>query len=119
MTAKHQVTKENSTLVSELKSFGITNEHISRRLGITPDTLIKHYPYELETAQETANAKIASKLFKKAYEDEDLTAIIFWLKTRARWRTEDNTQNLEQNEDLKREIKQIRANLDAKNKKDY
>ncbi len=121
MSAKphHKVSEEFKLKISALKSFGTPNEDIANYLGISLDTLKKFYKYELDTAQVRSNAEVANKLYKKATVDEDLTAIIFWLKTRARWSTEDSKQNKEVNEEVIREMKELRAKLDAKNKKDY
>jgi IS30 family transposase len=118
-TPSHKVTDENKVKVSALKSFGNTNEDIAKYLGISPDTLTRFYRRELDIAQTHANAEVANKLYKKAVKEEDLSAIIFWLKTRARWRTEDNRINLESSDDLNKEIKALRESLDAKNRKDY
>lgn len=85
----HIPTDEWRAEVRALKSFGVSHEMIARHLKIDEDTLAKHYRDDLDTAVVNANAMVAGKLFKKATVDEDLTAIIFWLKTRARWRTAD------------------------------
>ena len=105
--------------VLALKSFGNTNEEIATYLGIGHETLTKHYKHELDMARVKANAEVAAKLYKKAVKDEDLTAIIFWLKTQARWRTEDTKSLLDSNDDLNREMKALRSKLDAQNRKDY
>lgn len=115
----YQVTDTAKIEILSLKSFGITNEEIAKHINISVDTLNRYYQYELDIAQVKANAKVAGKLFKKAVIDEDLTAIIFWLKTRGRWRTEDNKSLLESNEDLASELKALRAKLDLQNKKEY
>ena len=112
-------TDEARIQISALKSYGITNEEIAKYLHISIDTLTKFYQRELDTARTIANSEVARKLYKKAVKDEDLTAIIFWLKTQGRWRTEDTKNIVDSNEDLNREIKELRASLDAKNKKDY
>lgn len=116
---RHIVTDETRGKVSALKSYGVSHEDIAKYLGISADILPNHYQKELETAQTVANAAVAAKLYKKATKDEDLTAMIFWLKTRARWRTEDTKHSLESNDELNKEIKALRESLDAKNKKDY
>ena len=36
------------------------------------------------------NSEVANRLFRKATEQDDLGAMTFWLKTRARWRTKDD-----------------------------
>ena len=118
-TLAHKVTDVNKIKVSSLKSFGHKHEEIARFLQISVDTLERHYREELDNALIVANSEVASILYKKAVKDEDLTAIIFWLKTRARWRTEDTKQSLESNDELNKEIKALRESLDAKNRKEY
>ncbi len=115
----HKPTDEKRIKVSSLKSFGITDLEIAAHIGITHETLRKHYAHELDTAIVSANAAVAGKLFKKCIHDEDLTAIIFWLKTRARWRTEDNKAALQQSDEVLREVKEVREKLAEKYKKDY
>lgn len=115
----HQVSEESKAEVRALKSFGITDEDIAKYLGISVDTLTKYYKYDLAIGRIKANAEVASKLFKNATENENVTAQIFWLKTRARWRTEDNKSMQESNEEVKREIKELRDKLDAEYKRDY
>ena len=85
----HEANEKTRAKVSALVSFGVTREDIARYLEISEDTLLRHYRYEIENSQLDANAQVAAKLFKKATKNEDLSAIIFWLKTRARWRTAD------------------------------
>lgn len=86
---QHEPNDKIRAKVSALTSFGITQEEISKYLEISVETLKKYYQYELDNSQLDANAQVAAKLFKKATKNEDLSAIIFWLKTRARWRTAD------------------------------
>lgn len=86
---KHIPTEKTKAAVESLVSFGITQEDIARYLEISVDTLAIHYRNELDNAVLRANAQVAGKLFKKAVVQEDLSAIIFWLKTRGRWRTAD------------------------------
>jgi hypothetical protein len=52
---------------------------------VSPNTLRKYFATELKTGLLKANTKIARRLFEKA-DGGDTTAMIFWLKTRARWR---------------------------------
>lgn len=115
----HKVTSETRAEVSALISFGINQEDVAKHLRISVDTLDKHYRYELDTAIVNANAKVAAKLYKKATEDEDLGAIIFWLKTRARWRTEDSKMESESKKQIEADIRQLRERLDEKYKKEY
>jgi hypothetical protein len=63
---------------------GIDQDAITGVLGISKPTLRKYYRRELETALAKANAQIGGKLFSMAM-GGDIAAVIFWLKTRARW----------------------------------
>lgn len=115
----HKPTSETRAQVMALKSYGNTHKEIGAFLGICDDTLNFHYSRELATAQINANAEVARSLFRRATKKDDVSAQIFWLKTRARWRTEDAEKLADQNESLKKEMIELRAQLDEKNKKDY
>jgi DNA-binding transcriptional ArsR family regulator len=106
--------------VEALAAFGHNQTDISEYLGISKPTLAKHYDRELKTGLVHANFKVASVLFKKATQDEDTTSIIFWLKCRARWRTEEKIgETIEQNDEIKKEIREIRESLKQTHKKEY
>jgi hypothetical protein len=64
---------------------GTPQPTLAKVLGMSTETLTKYYREELDTAKAQANASIAGRLYKKAM-DGDTTAMIFWLKTQARWR---------------------------------
>lgn len=85
----HVPTDTTRAEVAALNSFGNTQEEIALYLGICVDTLAKYYRKELDTAVVKANAMVARKLFNKAVNQDDLSAQIFWLKTRGRWKTAD------------------------------
>jgi hypothetical protein len=116
----HVPTDKSRAEVSALKSFGHTHEEIALFLDISEKSLVKYYKRELDTAIVKANAQVANKLFKKAIEENDLPAQIFWLKTRARWRTADKEQDIKEVADtLMIELKDIRAKLAEQNKSEY
>jgi orotate phosphoribosyltransferase-like protein len=115
----HKPTSESRESVTALKSFGNTDAEIATYLDISVETLTKYYKRELETAVVDANRAVANSLFKKATKGNDVSAQTFWLKTRARWRTVDTESLLESNESLKKELQELKAKLDEKNKKDY
>jgi len=77
--------------VEMMSAAGITHEDIATAIGCCRNTLEKHFRTELDTALTRANAKVAAALFNKATGDgsQAVTAAIFWLKTRAQWRTVD------------------------------
>ncbi len=117
--SKHKPTEKSRIEVAALRSFGHTHKEIGRYLDISDDCLTSHYSRELETAQVIANAEVARKLYQRAVKKDDLQAQIFWLKTRARWRTEDVETIADQNSVLREEVKLLREQLDSKNKKEF
>jgi hypothetical protein len=74
--------------VEAMAAYGVPEADIARVLGIDPKTLRKHYRDELDTGSIKANSRIAESLYRKAMGDgpQSVTACIFWLKTRARWK---------------------------------
>ena len=74
--------------VEAMAAYGVPEADIARVLGIDPKTLRKHYREELDTGHIKANSRIAESLYKKAMGDgaQSVTACIFWLKTRAKWK---------------------------------
>jgi hypothetical protein len=84
----HLPTAAERRQVEAMAGYGIPEADIARVLGIDPKTLRKHYRDELDTGHVRANARVAEALFRKATGDhrQSVTAAIFWLKTRARWK---------------------------------
>ncbi len=66
-------------------AYGIPEADISGVVGIDPKTLRKYYREELDLGETKANAQVAGFLFNAA-KNGNVTAQIFWLKTRAKWR---------------------------------
>jgi hypothetical protein len=71
--------------VEALAAYGIPAPNISRIVGIDPKTLRKYYREELDLGEAKANAQVAGFLFNSA-KNGNVSAQIFWLKTRAQWR---------------------------------
>src|SRR3954471_1411526 len=71
--------------VEAMAAYGIPADDISRVLGVDAKTLRKHYRDELDLGETKANAQVAGFLFNSA-RSGNVTAQIFWLKTRAKWR---------------------------------
>src|SRR3954471_2916770 len=71
--------------VEALAAYGIPEADISGVVGIDPKTLRKYYREELNLGEAKANAQVAGFLFNSA-KNGNVTAQIFWLKTRAKWR---------------------------------
>ena len=71
--------------VEAMAAYGIPEADIARVVGIDPKTLRKHYRDELDLGEVKANAQVAGFLFNSA-KNGNVSAQIFWLKTRARWK---------------------------------
>jgi hypothetical protein len=71
--------------VEAMPAYGIPEIDIAAVLKVDPKTLRKHYRDELDLGETKANAQVAGFLFNAA-RTGNVTAQIFWLKTRARWR---------------------------------
>jgi hypothetical protein len=84
-TPAHVPTEATRQAVSLHATVGTTHETIAQILGIHKETLYKYYTPELTQSREKANASVGGALFKKAMAG-DTTAMIFWMKTRARWK---------------------------------
>ena len=80
--------KPFSTRVEALAGYGIAATDIARVLGTREPDLRRDYADELHCGGIKANARVAENLFRKATGDgrEAVTAAIFWMKTRARWK---------------------------------
>lgn len=81
----HHPTNESRQLVQLHATIGTKQDDIARLLSIDHKTLTRHYRDELDLAYAKANATIGGALFNKA-KGGDTAAMIFWMKTRARWR---------------------------------
>ena len=84
MTNKHEPTVETRAKVNALASVGTPQDQIALVIGISKNTLIKHYRKELDTAMTMANAQVAQSLYQQA-KNGNTAAAIFWLKCRAGW----------------------------------
>jgi hypothetical protein len=81
----HLPTADTRNKVFMLSTVGTRHEDIATVLGISADTLTKYYHDELAKGRIEANASVAETLFKQAKEG-NTTAMIFWLKSRAKWK---------------------------------
>lgn len=81
---KHQPTDESRRYVRAMAGYGLREVDIARILEISRPTLEKHYEDELQDGRAQATLKIAQTVYNKAAEG-NMTAAIFWLKTRAKW----------------------------------
>jgi len=74
--------------VEALAGFGLTAAEIARIFGLDPARVQAEFANEIATGAIKANARVAESLYRKAVGEgrESVTAAIFWLKTRARWK---------------------------------
>jgi hypothetical protein len=78
----------HAATVEAMAGLGLSAAEISRVLKLDQEALKSGYRDELEGGQIKANARVAENLYRKATGDgrEAVTAAIFWLKARARWK---------------------------------
>lgn len=72
-------------LIEAMSRAGITHEQISKVLKKDVKTLKKYCGEILENSKHLANSKVAGWLFNNC-EKGNVTAQIFWMKTRGGWR---------------------------------
>lgn len=87
---EHTPTEESKKLAETLAGLGLPQEQIADALGISADTLAKYYGPELLSGVRKANSRVAQFLYQQA--TKNLTAAIFWAKTRMRWRETDRLE---------------------------
>src|SRR4051794_29743072 len=82
----HVPTPTSRQQVQAMAGYGIDQEKIAAIIGICDKTLRKHYRNELDLGLDKANSLVAQALFQNATANNNVTAQIFWMKTRAGWR---------------------------------
>jgi hypothetical protein len=85
---RHQPDPVQRRQVEAMAGYGVPEAEIAGMIGLDPKTLRRHYRQELDQGHTKANIKVAENLFLKATGEgrEAVTAAIFWLKARARWK---------------------------------
>ena len=84
-------TKEQNAEVLTMALSGTPEDEIARVIGIAPKTLRKHFRETLDTAHTRANARVAGSLYSAAIAG-NVTAQIFWCKTRLGWREKQDVE---------------------------
>jgi hypothetical protein len=91
----HRPTKSSRRRVAELAGFGLRPAQIGLVLSdeqtLCEKTIRNHYAAELSTGRARMAEKMARNLTQLAFSEDPgaLTAMIFWLKCQAQWRTTD------------------------------
>jgi hypothetical protein len=75
--------------VRHLAGLGVPQDDIAKIVRCSPKTLRKRCRDDLDCGVAEANAIVSGCLFAAATKSGNVTAQIFWLKTRGRWRERD------------------------------
>src|SRR5215204_954548 len=83
----HNPTPASRRSVETMSGLGIPENEICLVIGVSENTLRKHYRAQLDVGHVKANMKVARNLHRIACGTgrEAVTAAIFWMKTRAGW----------------------------------
>lgn len=108
----HQPTDDTRFIVSTACVAGVTHERIAQMIGVSLKTLLKHYQDELQGGDAMLTTRVAGNLYQHAAgfrgdPKAQVTAAIFWMKTRAGWR-----ENVDVNLTGKMEL-ELQASADA------
>jgi len=106
----HVPTDRDRRQVEVMTGLGLTQEQIGKILGVSEDTLQRHYADEIANGVAKANVQVAQNLFNIATSRDSgaVAAAIFWMKTRGKWR---ETNHLVHSGDDKEPPIKIDANL--------
>jgi|694.fasta_scaffold02764_24 hypothetical protein len=77
--------EQDRKLVEKMAACGVPQDQIAAVLGRDPKTLRKYCAEELDHAATRANANVAASLYQAAIKG-NVTAQIFWCKTRLGWK---------------------------------
>lgn len=79
----HAPTEQTREAVKALVVAGMVHDDIARIIGVSDETLRKHYRDELDTGLERAIGNVSNTLLQKAL-NGDTASIIFFLKVRGK-----------------------------------
>lgn len=79
-----EFTDEDKKRIKAMAGYGIPQEQIARIYECDAKTLRKHCRKELDEGPTIANSRVAESLYQQAI-GGNVTAAIFWCKTRMRW----------------------------------
>jgi len=80
---------EQRRQVMMLAGFGFTHDRIASFIGISDTILRRCFRKELDDGPTEANLRVANALYKNATTNGNVTAQIFWMKSRMHWRERD------------------------------
>ncbi len=73
-------TEASHKLAHQLLGLGTKQADVAMIMGMSVNTLVKHYPEEIKNAAAQVNAQVKTNLF--AMTKHNVAAAIFWLKNR-------------------------------------
>jgi predicted transcriptional regulator len=82
----HEPSPESRAQAEDLAGYGLTHEQIAHVLGVSQDTVERHYTDELEAGLALALATVAKTAYQMATSGDEPAMTMFWLKTRAKWK---------------------------------
>jgi hypothetical protein len=86
----HEPTKASRNLAKISSAIGKNQETIVAMIGISVDTLVKHYDYELQFGKDNVDCAVAGKLVSAATTQEhtgpSIAAAIWYSKAQMGWR---------------------------------
>jgi len=77
---------------------GLTQKNIASVMKLDPKTLRLHYREEMDEGEALINANVARSLYLNATVGNNVTAQIFWCKTRMRWRETGEAEDMDEDE---------------------
>jgi Spy/CpxP family protein refolding chaperone len=89
MPAPYKPDDKSRKQILLMAGIGLTHDQIAKIMEISDETLRRHYKQELATAKTMLNTQVAGNLFNIATSKDHknaVTAAIFWMKTRAKWK---------------------------------
>jgi len=94
----HEPTKESRRQVEMMVASGIQFDLIAAIIGISANTLRRHYRQELDLGKGKANAMVAANIFRQATKDDPRCApfALFWAKTQMGWKETQVVENTHQ-----------------------
>ena len=78
---EHAPTEQDRGMVTTMVAYGIPQREVAAVVGVSINTLRKHYKNEIDTAGARATTRIAETLYRRAL-DGSIRACTFWLERR-------------------------------------
>lgn len=102
----YQPNEKHYAIVHALCCFGANHRYIAQKIGISANTLRKHYRKLLDECHEQRNDEVEKSLFLNATVRSDFRAQAYWLENHARDRYGNTTVDTQQesSEDILKQL---------------